>query len=287
MQRILVLRGGALGDFLVTLPALQALREQWPQAWIELIGNATAASLALESGLINRAESQHTGPWHGLFTDKLSPDLRSRLAGYDLILSYWPDPEGEIARHFPLRENQIFLSAPARPDVGPAAVHYNGLLQRIGIRQPAPLFNLRSPTGENGPLAVHPGSGSTGKNWPLERWQQLINWLQVVYSRPVHVIRGEAESGVALDARGQVWQNLPLGELADRLATCQLFIGHDSGVSHLAASCGTRGVVLFGPSDPTIWAPPTSRFTVVQQGATMSTITLEDVKTAVRSCGAI
>jgi heptosyltransferase-3 len=48
---------------------------------------------------------------------------------------------------------------------------------------------------------------------------------------------------------------LPLRELADKLATCAAFIGHDSGISHIAAATGTRSILLFGPTDPHVWAP--------------------------------
>ncbi len=55
--RFLVLRGGAIGDFIVTLPALQAIREQWPAAYIECIGYPHIADLGLQSGLLNRVDS--------------------------------------------------------------------------------------------------------------------------------------------------------------------------------------------------------------------------------------
>jgi heptosyltransferase-3 len=49
--------------------------------------------------------------------------------------------------------------------------------------------------------------------------------------------------------------NLPLEELAARLAGCHAYLGNDSGVSHLAGLCGARTVVLFGPTSPVVWSP--------------------------------
>src|SRR5688500_5575563 len=103
MRKILVLRGGALGDFIVTLPALAMLREHWPDASIELVGNATAAQLAVNRGLINAVHSQHERRWSTLYErSPLQTEFAAWLDTFDLVLSFWPDPDGELAAHFPL-----------------------------------------------------------------------------------------------------------------------------------------------------------------------------------------
>src|SRR3954463_6636635 len=94
MQKILVLRGGALGDFIVTLPALALLRDRWPSARIELVGNATAAQLARARGLLNAVHSQHEAQWSALFAETALPkELDAWLSEFDLILNYWPDAD--------------------------------------------------------------------------------------------------------------------------------------------------------------------------------------------------
>src|ERR1044071_6481045 len=118
MKNILVLRGGALGDFIVTLPALALLRQRWPDARIELVGNATAAQLARERELIDVVHSQHEARWSCLFGDasaRLPSEFAAWLATFDLVLNYWPDPDGELRRRFPSRSGQVFLGAPAMP----------------------------------------------------------------------------------------------------------------------------------------------------------------------------
>jgi len=281
MTRILVLKGGALGDFIVTLPTLQALRDRWPRAWIELIGNASAATLAQTKGLINRAESQHQAPWQRLYDRELPPSVRERLAAYDLVINYWPDPVGEIALHFPLRSDQVFLTAPAQPTDSLAAAHYLSVLHPLGLASTSLIYPLRLPRPQLRLIALHPGSGSSKKNWLVSRWAQLAEWLTREHQANLHIIRGEAESSDVLRGHGQSWDQLPLDALADHLATADLFIGHDSGISHLAASCGVRGILLFGPSNPAIWAPPTSGMTVLQAGATVDSISVETVQSAV------
>ena len=313
-MNLLVLRGGALGDFIVTMPALAALRARWPDANIELVGNAVAAQLAVNRGILSRAHSQHESRWSALYADAPLPNtLTSWLARFEAVVSYWPDPDGTLARHFPLRAGQRFLSAPAMPTRGPAAAHYCAALEPLGIGsyeyvyRVAPLAAEQRregslelldvgrglPTPPYSPIAVHPGSGSQRKNWPEERWIELIGRL----NGPILIIVGEAEAARWTNARFQsdplaqrirdgtleIAANLPLEALISRLAECRLFLGHDSGVSHLAAACGIPSILLFGPTDPAIWAPPAADVRVLQRGPNLSAITIDEVEAAIEA----
>jgi heptosyltransferase-3 len=121
-------------------------------------------------------------------------------------------------------------------------------------------------------LAIHPGSGSTEKNWPLENWIALFSSNggvpltedkrgEVGNAFSLVVISGEADKTEAA-ALEREWKNqevrfaknLPLPNLAAVLER-SIFIGHDSGISHLAAASGANCVLLFGPTDPDVWAP--------------------------------
>ena len=113
-------------------------------------------------------------------------------------------------------------------------------------------------------IVVHPGSGNASKNWPPINWLNLTkHLLQHDFRYRVAVVAGKldinsiASLGI-LSHEQQVewWYALPLPELASRLADATLFIGHDTGVSHLAAAVGIPSLVLFGPTDPAVWAPP-------------------------------
>lgn len=282
MKRILVLRGGALGDFLVTLPALQALRRRWPDAQIELVGNLRAGELARDAGLIDRMESQEHGAWHTLFGEQPAEQLQDRLFGPDLVVSYWPDPDGELARLFPRRQNQVFLRAPALPQSAPAARHYFEALAPLKLPPPRDwVVALRPWQPRSRRIALHPGSGSPRKNWPVARWAEIARWLRETLKADVCVIRGEAEAPAVLAQAGTGWNQLPLAQLADELARCKFFLGHDSGVSHLAAACGCPGVLLFGPTDPAVWAPATPRMQVLRAGSHLDAITVDEVQRAI------
>ncbi|MBC7365341.1 MAG: hypothetical protein H7343_00795 [Undibacterium sp.] len=152
MRRILILRGGALGDFTVTLPALAALRAAFPTAHIELAGNATAAALAVNRGLVDAAHSQHESRWAALYNPApLPPDFAAWLTSFDLILNFWPDPDGTLTRRFPLHPAQRFLTAPAHPSHPPAAAHYCAPLQQLGIITAAHFYLLGVGRGRRNP----------------------------------------------------------------------------------------------------------------------------------------
>lgn len=277
MRRILVLRGGALGDGIVTLPALHALRTRWPDARIELVGHAAVGGLAIAHGIIDRVESQHATPWHLLYSREIDAEFLQRLADYDCVLSFWPDPDDDLARVFPIRPGQIFLSTDAMPRTRPAARHFNALVRGLTGMNAPDWIVLHQPRPEPSLIAIHPGSGSPRKNWPLERWEQVADWLHTTARlKPVFIL-GEAETTIVPAAHFDVWRNLPLPDLAQQLSGCRLFLGHDSGISHLAGACSHAGLLLFGPTAPGIWAPPNPQFQVLAADGDLSTITVEQV----------
>jgi heptosyltransferase-3 len=297
MEKILVFRGGALGDFIVTLPALAALRDRWPGARIELIGNATAAQLAVHRGLLDAAHSQHEGRWAALYGEAAIPsEFAAWLGGFDLVINFWPDPEGELCRRFPARPGQHFLLASAMPERNPAAAHYCEPLRALGIK-PASYFHALVPIetqpgnghgiSENN-ILIHPGSGSLRKNWPVENWRELIGQL----GRPASLILGDAErlhwegefaAAKRLEAKPLHLVNAPLEELVGALAHCRLFVGHDSGISHLAAASGAKCVLLFGPTEPACWAPPAPNVRVLRNRSDLASLSVDVVRDAVKA----
>jgi len=289
-RKILVLRGGALGDLVVTLPALARLRERWPGARITLVGNATAGQLALNRGLIAELFSQHEGRWAALHgTDPLPASLGAWLAAFDLVVNFWPDPDGALRRHFPVRKGQVFVEAPALPPPGsgPAAAHFQSALAPLSL-YPGPLLypiaTAANASREHSTIFIHPGSGSARKNWPL------ANWLRVARELPVRsvFILGEAEVPY-WDAAGNATAGFTtlrgknLEQIVAELANCRLFLGHDSGISHLAAGCGARCLLLFGPTEPATWAPPSPLVRVLQAGADLSALSPEFVLAAAQA----
>jgi len=283
MKAILVLRGGALGDFLLTLPLLRGLRDRWPSARIELVGNAAAAQLAVQAGILDAAHSQNESRWALLYAAAPLPAaLCGWLTGFDLVINLWPDPEGEIRRIFPLREAQEVIHLSIRDDAGPVwsqlvaplrtlgGATFGARVERATLPIPLPALEeatrrLRIPAPR---IALHPGSGSGRKNAPVGPW---LNLLERLAPHPVLLVLGEADQPQAPrfrereSPRIQIADLWPLPLLAAGLSTCAAYVGHDTGVSHLAAAVGCGGVLLFGPTDPAVWAPPGDRMRVLRR----------------------
>ena len=90
-----MIRGGAIGDFILTLPALQALRDAYPEARIEILGYKHIAALAENRFYADAVRSIEYGPLSSFFAkdSELPPELRDYFARFDLILSYLYDPD--------------------------------------------------------------------------------------------------------------------------------------------------------------------------------------------------
>jgi ADP-heptose:LPS heptosyltransferase len=148
-------------------------------------------------------------------------------------------------------------------------------LERLAIfgMDTVPRLNLvpKRQQDAGGTLAIHPGSGSEKKNWPEERWHELLKLIAKGTSWRVLLIGGEAEgerlqrlATIVPIERLAVALNKPLPELAQTLARCAAFLGHDSGITHLAAAVELRGVALWGGTNARIWRPLSHRFTLLQ-----------------------
>ena len=133
-------------------------------------------------------------------------------------------------------------------------------------------------------MALHPGSGSERKNWPEPQWAGLIQWLVEATPWRLLLVGGEAEGerlqrlAAALPpARTRIAQSLPLPELARQLERCRAFVGHDSGISHLAAALGLPGLVLWSDTAEQVWCPPHPAVAVLKGRAGLKSIRLETV----------
>jgi len=289
--KILVIRGGAIGDFILTLPAIAALRRQFPEARLEILGYPHIVQLALAGGLVDEVRSIEARALAGFFARNgtLASELTDYFSEFDVIVSYLYDPDEIFKTNIGRCSPAQFIVGPHRPDERakvPAAEVYLRPLERLAIFEADPVprleFNLRSPALNQ--LALHPGSGSERKNWPEARWAELTSALLRMTSSGLLVIGGEAEGerlqrlAAALPpARVRVAQSLPLAELAVQLERCAGFIGHDSGISHLAAAVGLPGLVLWGETAEEVWRPPSEKFIILRHPAGLEHLRVADV----------
>ncbi|MCC6235886.1 MAG: glycosyltransferase family 9 protein [Verrucomicrobiales bacterium] len=298
MGRILVIRGGALGDFVLTLPALAALRAQFPNAELHVLGYPQYARLALLGDLahgVHPIEARALAGFFGRHTT-LDPATSDFFSGFDVVVSYLYDPdqifEDNVRRC--AKERAQFIAGPHRPDEA-HDVHATSTflrpLERFAIFDAEPQPRLRVPPQPPGPgrwIAMHPGSGSPAKNWPEPHWASLIAHTVRHTDAQVLLLSGEAEGDRARrlvdglpEHRVQIAERRPLVEVAGLLAGCCAFIGHDSGVSHLAAAVGTPCWILWGPTRLPVWRPLGPHVQILATHGGLSQLTPEQVCEAV------
>jgi heptosyltransferase-2 len=289
--KILVIRGGAIGDFVLTLPAISALRRQFPEAHLEVLGYPHIIQLALAGGLVNQVQSIEARALAGFFArgGDLSSDLVDYFSEFDLIVSYLYDPDAIFQTNMARCTFAQFIAAPHRPDET-AGVHatkvYLKPLERLAIfdADPTPRLSVGPQSMTLRQVALHPGSGSDRKNWPEIRWAELVERLLQETELDLLLVGGEAEGerlqrlAAALPPqRVRVAQSLPLVELAGLLQRCAAFAGHDSGISHLAAALGLPGVILWGETREEIWRPPSERVRLLRSPADLSKMPVDTV----------
>ena len=305
MNRILVIRGGAIGDFILTLPALKALRDACPRAHIEILGYKHIAVLTENRFYAQAVRSIEYGPLSRFFARnaELPAELANYFASFDLIISYLYDPDRIFENNLRRCGVENLLCGPskivekgdhaarqlARPveDLGIRVVDLSEkVFPSVEDRQFASDFlrPLQQPI-----VAIHPGSGSKGKNWPLENWIALFSRRGRLGKRvPLIIISGEADQPQTEQLERE-WKNrdvrlaknLPLPQLAAVLEH-SIFIGHDSGISHLAAAAGANCLLLFGPTDPSVWAPRNQNVRVLRaESGNVSDVEIGPVEAAV------
>jgi heptosyltransferase-3 len=315
MNRILVIRGGAIGDFILTLPALKALREAYPDAHIEILGYKHIAALAENRFYAQAVRSIEYGLLASFFAknSELPAELAGYFASFDLIISYLYDPDRIFESNLHRCGVENLLCGPAKiVEKGThAARQLARPIEELGIsvvdlaekifpspedRQFARKFLRTLPR----PLVtIHPGSGSKGKNWPLENWIELVSGKggssmakgelgNMGKQFSLVVVSGEADKAQTAQLE-YAWKdrdirfakNLPLTHLAAVLEHT-IFVGHDSGISHLAAAVGANCILLFGPTDPNVWAPRNENVHVLRaQSGRLNDLDIAQVRAAV------
>ena len=275
MPQILVLRRGGLGDTLLMLPVLRALRRRHPAAALHLAGVLEFAAVLQQHGACDRARSsEDLALW--------SPAAaRERLRGYDVVFA--DDPAAGSAAPAGCT---VSVFDPRPRDAAPIG---RQIAAQLGLLPHWPDDAwLLAPGGRRaGPTVLAPGSGGRAKCWPRAHWLDLAAAL-TARGRAVAVAVGPTEIERD-DPRQWQWPGAPtflvesqVTALAARLAGAGAFVGNDSGTTHLAAAVGTPTVALFGPTEPVLWAPVGPHVRVLRGAAgELAAIPAADVAAAV------
>jgi len=273
--RILVLRGGAIGDFICTLPALAALRRRWPEAHVELVGYPRIASLALEGRLVDSVLSLDRAEVAQYFSanPQISDAHAEWIRSFDVVISYLLDPSDTVRVNLLSFGARRVIYCSPKVEERHAVNQLFQAVEKLGIvqekaacprlqltQEPLRVGHERVRKIGDRVMAIHPGSGSRLKNWPLERFVDLAERMQSRGSaHPVFIV-GEAEQELVheLTTGGSDISLIgghDLLDVAGVLSACVGYVGNDSGITHLAAAVGIPVVAIYGPTNPALWGP--------------------------------
>jgi len=293
--RILCIHQGAMGDLILALPAIRALRDCLQPQWLEIMGHpwtlplvcghpyadavtdcnrAEMAPLFLEGAHLPEALKGHFGTFDAAFCFSRSTALAHNLreAGIPTTVLLPPFPQGRqhlIDHHLSSLKCWYESHSEGTLGIAPSSATPKVYLSKDEKEWAGEFFRQRN-FDRGKIIALHPGAGSRKKAWPPERFAALGKTL-TQKSKKLLIIQGpadtEAVEGVVAGLEGVsylVVRDMPIIKLTALLSRARIFIGNDSGCSHLAAALGVPTLALFGPTDPLCWAPRGERASWLQ-----------------------
>lgn len=271
---LLIVHQGALGDFILTFPAIARLQKYYQP--VDVLCQSQLGKLAGALGLAQNWYPAEAAYVASLFCDQIDPKIKALLAQYEHVILFTVSDQLERS------VNRVAANAscrlPPKPPVEQRihvaqfvleAICDCGLLNSADaglddLPLPVRPSRLRNPAK----ILLHPGAGSVRKRWALSDFMQVEAALKADGLQPEFVL-GPAEDALAeklrqVDRVVHVLDDLLV--LLDLLDSAGGYIGNDSGASHLAAYSGLPTTVIFGPADPQRWAPIGRAVKIVRPG---------------------
>jgi len=277
-QRLCVLFPGALGDFICCLPAMQVLARKGK---VDVFARSEFAGIVADDLTVHSLERREIAE---LFSAGGAADerVRSVFGDYAAVYSWMGSAQPDFVRRLQAASNgraRIFPFRPSQAECHQTEYYFRCLHDGDSII-PDPLLSLRQDAiawredfwarhalSQRPVLVLAPGSGAREKNWAEDSFVAVAEWWRDRTNGAVVVLIGpvEEERGVALRLQnlGVLACGLDLAQAAALLVGGDVYIGNDSGITHLAAASGIRTVALFGPSDPRQWAPRGSKVAIL------------------------
>ncbi|MCF6155040.1 MAG: glycosyltransferase family 9 protein [Candidatus Brocadia sp.] len=281
VKHILIIRPGAIGDIIVTLPTLRAIRDHFPSAKIEVMGYPPLLEIIKRrfyADAVSRFDQSDIA--HLFMKDtKIPTPLMKRFSGMDLIISFVSDKDRIFSGNleatgarcvihynpFPSGDERIHIVDHLLKSLDTLGISSYKIpkvfLHDEDMRFSDDFIRDRIVVSKKILVAIHPGSGSRQKCWPVERFAALMDWLNSEMEAQIFIVSGPADGEIVEELKTKVKNNFTLVDhfslpkLAAVIRRCNLFLGNDSGITHLAAAMGVHTVAIFGPTDPNIWGP--------------------------------
>jgi len=286
-SRIDVIRLRSLGDCVLTTPAIALLKAHRPDLHLSVIVEPRFAAVFegnpdvddIRSGVSRKpARPDLVLNFHG-GTRSMMLTLRSRArfrAGfahhrYSFIYSH------KIPRA------QEILGTEQRVQ---SAQHLASAMFWLGVPRTeiprAKLVALRPPPDLGSYAVIHPFASASSKTWPAERFLSVAAHLRESCGLEPVFLAGAIDDPSPFSAF-RVWHNAPLDAVKSLMSGASLFVGNDSGPAHVAAAFGVPVVVLFGASDPLVWAPWRTESQVLASPHGMGGISIQEVIAAAQT----
>jgi heptosyltransferase III len=301
---------GAIGDVLLSLACIRTLKAG--SDIVHLAAREDVAGLLKQTGCVDEISSADDALYASLYTEDPATGMVKFLSKFDQAYVF------SVKKSSPLSENIAAVVSRTRtiitiPPDGPKVHAAEFRLKQLGrsgeqIDSP-PLLNMsifhkrrarellvKAGYGNHRmPVAVHPGSGGKRKCWPLHNYFELVERVRKELCSVVAVISGYAEDDETKEKIDHFARlhagvihvcNEDLVTVAALLGMCRLYVGNDSGITHLAAAVNGHVIALFGPTDPSRWKPLGRSVHVVTTGsmcASMSELPVDEVWNRVKS----
>lgn len=308
IKKILVLRYRSIGDIILSSPALEALRLTFPSARIDMVIDDVFEDIChghpnIDYLILHKRDTSGMTRFQKMMLG-LKFIAKIRKQKYDLVIDLHGGPRSaplawlsgaryRVGYRLRLR-SKLFYNIPilhGTVEAHTVDVMLNAIRAIDGVMpEEKKLYLGHRPedkefvTGflrkfgvseKDRLVMVHPGARVDIKRLPAEKMGQLARWMaddlgvKVVYAGNNADIAEIAGIVSYSGKRGLIATNLKLGHLAALIASCDLFIGNDSGPMHMAAALGVPVVSFFGPSDPAIWGPVAAQAKVIRNAPLM------------------
>ncbi|MEI8348639.1 MAG: glycosyltransferase family 9 protein [Candidatus Omnitrophota bacterium] len=289
IKRILVTRMQGLGDAVCFIPTLRILRESFPQAEITVLsGRLPAKELFEVCPFVNKVIFYDVDKERNFF-DKLNFIKYLRRQRFDISVASSYEVgfalkaflsgakyrigfsqhvcNGTIARDFFSFLNTVSLVSQGNENeidvnmrlLGALGIEGKECKLDLWVNEQDKLFAgelfRQHALTDKKVLAIHPSSNNESRNWPLEKYAQLITYVLRHYEVKIVLVGSQAhydlnEKLCALVGGGitNIAGKTALSQLMEVLRGCVLFIGNDSGPRHIAVAMGLPAIILFGPT---------------------------------------